>query len=371
MIDFVQESGRAREGGKAVILVVQQRQRQQQQQQRSFSPSQSRVEEEEEEEIKEDSKAMEAFIQAPGCRRVAMSSSMDGVRVNCSELAEMIAPTAVVACDYCDGQASATLAMPGLCRPGELQQEQQGLLSSGQIAWQEDSRLHAIQERVLCRKLTELTQDVCAYCWGILYEVFDGVRDSERSREEEKAEHSIWECPRLGRVGGAGSVDGAGSVGGIEQIDSVRKWVRYKKEIQVCWKCGMLEHLCIQEKERERRQSCVWMYTVLGILCGLREAGRAKRQLRGEEACRETVLGRAGYRESSRESSSESIRRQDQRVQATKDRNSMRITALPAASDACSYDAPLLHAKAYLLVDRAVVHVSVSRCCRRQTAGWI
>ena len=70
----------------------------------------------------------------------------------------------------------------------------------------------------------------------------------------------------------------------------------------------MLEHLCIQEKERERRQSCVWRYTVLGILCGLREAGRAKRQLRGEEACRETVLGRAGYRESSRESSSESSR---------------------------------------------------------------
>ena len=236
MVDFVQESGRAREGGKAVILVVQQRQRQQQQQQqqRSFSPSQSRVEEEEEEEIKEDSKAMEAFIQAPGCRRVAMSSYMDGLQVNCSELAEMIAPTAVVACNYCDSQASVTLAMPGLCRPGELQQEHQGLLSSGQIAWQEDSRLHAIQERVLCRKLTELTQDVCAYCWGILYEVFDGVRDSERNREEEKAEHSIWECPRLGRVGGAGSVDGAGSVGGIEQIDSVRKWVRYKKEIQVC-----------------------------------------------------------------------------------------------------------------------------------------
>ena len=62
---------------------------------------------------------MEAFIQAPGCRRVAMSSYMDGLQVNCSELAEMIAPTAVVACDYCDGQASVTLAMPALCRPNQ------------------------------------------------------------------------------------------------------------------------------------------------------------------------------------------------------------------------------------------------------------
>ena len=43
---------------------------------------------------------------------------------------------------------------------------------------------------------------------------------------------------------------------------------------------------------------------MLGILYGLREAGRAKRRLGGEEAYRETVLGRAGYREREIEESS-------------------------------------------------------------------
>ena len=58
------------------------------------------------------------------------------------------------------------------------------------------------------------------------------------------------------------------------------------------------------ERERERRQSCIQSYTVLGILYRLREAGRAKRRLVGEEAYRETVLGRAGYREREIEESS-------------------------------------------------------------------
>jgi hypothetical protein len=51
---------------------------------------------------------------------------------------------------------------------------------------------------------------------------------------------------------------------------------------------------------------------VIGIVYGLREAGRAKAQLEGEEAYREIVLGQAGYidREGG---SSESSRRESDR----------------------------------------------------------
>ena len=207
----------------------------------------------------------------------------------------MVAPTAVVACDCCDARASttpATLATPAT--PAGLQQlPGQEWPSSGQNAWQEESQLHAVQERLLCTKLRELAQDLCPYCWGLLYEVFDGVRGSKRSREEEMAEDSIWECPRLA------------GVDGVAQLDRVWKWVWYKKEIQVCWKCGVLEHLCRQEKEREASKSCVWSYTVVAILYGLREAAWAKKKLEGEEVYRETVLGQAGYREEEEEDSRE------------------------------------------------------------------
>jgi superfamily II DNA/RNA helicase len=57
MIDFVQESGRMRAGGKSVIVL-----KQQQQQNQAI----------------DDSEAMEAFVQTVGCRRKEMSQYMDG-----------------------------------------------------------------------------------------------------------------------------------------------------------------------------------------------------------------------------------------------------------------------------------------------------
>jgi hypothetical protein len=56
----------------------------------------------------EDSEAMEAFVQARGCRRAAISRYIDGVPVQCSELVEVAAPTAVVVCNNCDTYASTT-----------------------------------------------------------------------------------------------------------------------------------------------------------------------------------------------------------------------------------------------------------------------
>jgi hypothetical protein len=50
----------------------------------------------------------------------------------------------------------------------------------------------------------------------------------------------------------------------------------------------------------------------MGVVYGLREAGRAKVQLEGERAYRETVLGQAGYVDRGG-SSSESSRRESDR----------------------------------------------------------
>jgi hypothetical protein len=68
--------------------------------------------------------------------------------------------------------------------------------------WQEYSRVQAVEERVVCRKLSELAEIICLYCWGILYEVFGREESVERREEEKQAEHRIWECLRLeGREG--------------------------------------------------------------------------------------------------------------------------------------------------------------------------
>jgi hypothetical protein len=70
-------------------------------------------------------------------------------------------------------------------------------VGNGQAAWQENSRVQAAEERVVCRKLSELAEFTCLYCWGILYEVFGREESIERREEEEQAEHRIWECLRL------------------------------------------------------------------------------------------------------------------------------------------------------------------------------
>jgi superfamily II DNA helicase RecQ len=68
IVDFVQESGRMRAGGKSVIVLVQPPQEQQ-------KPHEQH--EQHEQEIN-DSEVMAAFVQTAGCRRKVMSQYMDG-----------------------------------------------------------------------------------------------------------------------------------------------------------------------------------------------------------------------------------------------------------------------------------------------------
>jgi hypothetical protein len=95
--------------------------------------------------------------------------------------------------------------------------------------------------------------------------------------------------------------------------------VQYSREVKVCWKCGIAEDLCRQERDKEvqREQAgqgrCMWGQVVMGVVYGLREAGRAKAQLGGEEAYRETVLGQAGYIDRGGDSSESSRRESDRR----------------------------------------------------------
>ena len=124
LIDFVQESGRAREQGKSVILVAKQperpqrpqRQRRLLRQQLRSGASQEQREGEEERENSEgdeeteeeegvdylaDRQAVEALVRTSGCRRAIISRYLDGVAYTCQQLGVEAAPEAVLACDNC------------------------------------------------------------------------------------------------------------------------------------------------------------------------------------------------------------------------------------------------------------------------------
>jgi superfamily II DNA helicase RecQ len=138
MIDFVQESGRMRAGGKSVIVLKQQQQQQQQEQQQQ-------------DQVIDDSEAIEAFVRTTGCRRKIMSQYMDGKQMSCAELRAREAVAEVAECDNCE--------------------EQQG---GGCRSWQNEQAVQAVQEQAVRAKLDELAQSTCPYCWAIVHEVFDG-----------------------------------------------------------------------------------------------------------------------------------------------------------------------------------------------------
>jgi superfamily II DNA helicase RecQ len=105
MIDFVQESGRAREEGQAVILVVAQQSRLVQPAQlaqlaQPAQPAQLAQPAERAEEI-DDSAAIAAFVRTSGCWRAVMSRYMDGVQVSCRDVGAAMLREAVVLCDNC------------------------------------------------------------------------------------------------------------------------------------------------------------------------------------------------------------------------------------------------------------------------------
>ena len=213
-----------------------------------------------------------------------MSQYMDGVALSCSQLqrsaeaeAEAEADVDAAAEDAVDGVAACDncLAAAG----GELVEA----AGSGEAAWLARTRERAREERVVVEKLSELAESMCAYCWGMLHEVFDGESSVERRDEEEGRRHSVWQCPQLGE-GGV-----------VQKLDRVRRWVAYRRELAVCWKCGVTQALC--ERERESSNRCRWEQVVVAAVCGMREAGRAKQQMSGERVWRETQLGRSGYAE--------------------------------------------------------------------------
>jgi hypothetical protein len=276
MIDFVQESGRMRAGGKSVIVLKQQQQQNQDQ-------------------AIDDSKAMEAFVQTAGCRRKEMSQYMDGKPLSCADLQAREAAVKVTACDNCEEQQS-----------------------SGCKAWQDEQAVQAVQKQIVRAKLDELSQSTCPYCWAIVHEVFEG-RAGEAGeagklgrQEQEAARHSLWQCPR---------VQGTEV---MEEIEEIRQGIRYSKEVHTCRKCGMMDYLCTRDSNRGRsgisQQNCAWPNVVIPLLCGLRAVAEAKATLQSSNASARTytTLGRVGYREqdSSRLEFSKWISRQhtDRRV---------------------------------------------------------
>jgi superfamily II DNA helicase RecQ len=256
MIDFVQESGRMRAGGKSVIVLKQE----QLQEKQAMDDS----------EAMDDSKAMEAFVRTAGCRRKVMSEYMDGRALSCAELQAREAAVKVAACDNCEEQQS-----------------------GGRRAWQDEQSVQAVQEQVVRAKLNELAQSSCPYCWAIVHEVFEGKADKigELGRQEqEAARHSLLQCPRVQETA-------------MEEMEEIRREIRYSKEVDTCRKCGMMDYLCDRSSSQGRgsskQQKCAWPNVVIPLLCGLRAAAEGRVRLASGDASAvvRTTLGRVGYQE--------------------------------------------------------------------------
>jgi hypothetical protein len=257
MIDFVQESGRMRAEGKSVIVLKQQQQEQ----------------EEDQKQAVDDSEAMEAFVRTAGCRRKVMSQYMDGKPLSCAELQAREAAVKVTVCDNCEEQQS-----------------------SGCKAWQDEQAVQAVQEQIVHAKLDELSQSTCPYCWAIVHEVFEGRAGAAGEagelgrQQQEAARHSLWQCPR---------VQGTAA---MEEIEEIRRGIRYSREVHTCRKCGMMDYLCGRDSSKGSRScqlNCTWPNVVIPLLCGLWAAAKAKATLEGNTASARTLttLGRVGYQE--------------------------------------------------------------------------
>ena len=250
MVDFVQESGRMRAGGKSVIVLVQPPHEQRKQYEQD----------EQDEQEMDDSEAIEAFVRTTGCRRKVISQYMDGKQLSCAELQTRQATVEVAACDNCEEHQS-----------------------GGRRAWQDEQAVQAVQEQAVRAKLDELAQSTCPYCWAIVHEVFDG-RASEA--EQEAARHSLLQCPWKEE---------------IAEAEKVRREVWYSREVHTCRTCGIIDYLCDRESggSSSRQQDCAWPNVVVPLLYGLQAAAEAKAKLYCEDASARTrtTLGRVGYQE--------------------------------------------------------------------------
>lgn len=186
MIDFVQESGRARGQGKAVVLAVAEEERRQRAQQRAQRVRQKQqadeadeVDEADETEIEieteteteietetetdeseemDDSQAVARLIRTRGCRRRAISRYMDGTEASCRQLEEVATADQVVAwCDNCNRRRAGS-TQEAIQQEAVVEATTTTADTSGQEAWQADAQLQAVQERVVRAKLNELAQ---------------------------------------------------------------------------------------------------------------------------------------------------------------------------------------------------------------------
>jgi hypothetical protein len=66
----------------------------------------------------------------------------------------------------------------------------------------------------------------------------------------------------------------------MEEIEEIRRGIRYSKEVHTYRKCGMMDYLCDRDSSRGRsnssQQNCAWLNVVIPLLCGLQAVAEAK-----------------------------------------------------------------------------------------------
>lgn len=200
MIDFAQESGRAGRGGEMVDSLV-------------------LIEEGAEERIEElsrsvDESAMVAFVQTGGCRRVTMSTYLDGYAVSCSG-------GQLKACDRC---------------------------GDGIAEWQEAQRREQEEQAKLRAALDEIA-DGCVACW------ISGAGEAE-----EEYMHTSADCTRPPGLGQDG-------------YDDFRRGVRYGPDTHSCFKCGISQKFCLTGQGTEL--TCQWAQVLVPAVITVMGGGRA------------------------------------------------------------------------------------------------
>ena len=173
-----------------------------------------------------DESVMRAFVRSKGCRRAIMSNYLDGREIDCG----------MQDCATCD-------------RCGE-----------GNVEWhrwqqREGREMHVVQE-----VLDELA-DGCAACWVTQQGEGDG----------DWFLHSRVECT-------AGRAELS-----INGCDNFRKGLRYAKDSQTCFKCGISQKLCNTRKSN--KEKCQWTGVAVPILIAAMGGG--------EEGLR--ILRRCGF----------------------------------------------------------------------------
>lgn len=254
MIDFVQETGRVGrssiEAGKreCVVLVPSTY--------RNKSGSALRLDRGSVEEhdldvpaLLNNSSAIHAFLSTVSCRRLVMSSFMDGTAVSCSKL--MTSTEAVTLCDNCETASGTASGSPSEQTPGPL-------------LWQQrQSRAAELQVQIQ-RKLDDLSGCCCPHCFAILLSTrpmldWDRIVDLHG----EQTMHTIWNCPVLSQCGGT------------DALDRFRATIRYTRGTRVCAKCGISQHFCQSVSEPDSEQTvCQWPNVLVPFLAGLAYAAQ-------------------------------------------------------------------------------------------------